>query len=336
MRKNLMITLSLALLLVLTFTASSFAQEYTINAGIGLNDKSAQYKSLEFFKELVEDRTDGDIEVELYHSSQLGDDREMMEALQMGTQEMTCPSTAPIASFVNGFKVFDLPFLFPTNEAADYVLDGPVGQDLLDQLEDEDIIGLAYWENGYRQLTNSKRAVESPEDVEGLKIRTMENPMHLAAWEEMGANPTPMAFGELFSAMQQGVVDGQENPWGTIYLQNFFEVQDYATDTGHVYSPFVLMISKQFYDKLPEDYQEIVKEAAVEAKDHNRETNREMNAEYLDDLKEEMEVTELTEEQRAEFQEAVQPVYEEFEEEIGADLVEDVQEQVEEYQEEQE
>ncbi|MFW5749420.1 MAG: DctP family TRAP transporter solute-binding subunit, partial [Halanaerobium sp.] len=215
-------------------------------------------------------------------------------------------------------------------------LDGTVGQDLLDQLEDEDIIGLAYWENGYRQLTNSKRAVESPEDVEGLKIRTMENPMHLAAWEEMGANPTPMAFGELFSAMQQGVVDGQENPWGTIYLQNFFEVQDYATDTGHVYSPFVLMISKQFYDKLPEDYQEIVKEAAVEAKDHNRETNREMNAEYLDDLKEEMEVTELTAEQKAEFQEAVQPVYEEFEEEIGADLVEDVQEQVEEYQEEQE
>ena len=332
MRKNLMLNLSLALLLVLTFTVSTMAAEYTINAGIGLNDKSAQYKSLEFFKELVEENSDGQIEVNLYHSSQLGDDREMMEALQMGVQEMTCPSTAPIAPFVNGFKVFDLPFLFPTHEAADYVLDGPVGQDLLKQLEEIGIVGLAFWENGYRQLTNSQTAVESPADVEGLKIRTMENPMHLAAWEEMGANPTPMAFGELFSAMQQGVVDGQENPWGTIYLQNFFEVQDYTTNTGHVYSPFVLMVSKQFYDKLPSDLQDVVYEAAQEAKDHNRRTNRAMNAEYLEELKEVMNVTILTPEQKAAFQEAVQPVYDQFKDEIGADLVEEVQAQVEEFQ----
>ncbi|RCW58630.1 MULTISPECIES: TRAP transporter substrate-binding protein [Halanaerobium] len=332
MRKNLIINLSLALLLVLTFTVSTMAAEYTINAGIGLNDKSAQYKSLEFFKELVEKNSDGQIEVNLYHSSQLGDDREMMEALQMGVQEMTCPSTAPIAPFVNGFKVFDLPFLFPTHEAADYVLDGPVGQDLLKQLEDVGIVGLAFWENGYRQLTNSVRPVETPEDVKGLKIRTMENPMHLAAWKEMGANPTPMAFGELFSAMQQGVVDGQENPWGTIYLQNFFEVQDYTTNTGHVYSPFVLMISKQFYDKLPSDLQDVVYEAAQKAKDHNRRTNRAMNAEYLEKLKDVMNVTILTPEQKAAFQEAVQPVYDQFKDEIGADLVEEVQAQVKEFQ----
>lgn len=327
-----MLNLSLALLLVLVFSVTTMAAEYTINAGIGLNDKSHQYKSLEYFKKLVEERTDGKVEVKLYHSSQLGDDREMMEALQMGTQEMTCPSTAPIAGFVNGFKVFDLPFLFPSHGAADYVLDGPVGQGLLEKLEDEGMVGLAYWENGYRQLTNSVRAVESPEDVEGLKIRTMENPMHLAAWEEMGANPTPMAFGELFSAMQQGVVDGQENPWGTIYLQNFYEVNDYATNTGHVYSPHLLMISKQFYDKLPTDIQQTIKVAAVEAKHHNRETNRRMNAEYLDELKNVMDVTILTPEEKAEFQEAVQPVYDEFKDEIGADLVESVQEEVEEYQ----
>jgi len=332
LNKKLIINISLALLLVLSFSVSSMAAEYTINAGIGLNDKSAQYESLKFFKELVEENSDGQIEVNLYHSSQLGDDREMMEALQMGVQEMTCPSTAPIAPFVNGFKVFDLPFLFPTNEAADYVLDGPVGQDLLKQLEDEGLIGLAFWENGYRQLTNSRNAVESPEDVEGLKVRTMENPMHLAAWREMGANPTPMAFGELFSAMQQGVVDGQENPWGTIYLQNFYEVQEYTTDTGHVYSPFVLMMSKQFYDKLPGDLQQVVRDAAEEAKYHNRRNNREMNAAYLEDLKEVMTVTILTPEQKAAFQEAVQPVYEQFEDEIGAELIEDVQAQVEEFQ----
>jgi tripartite ATP-independent transporter DctP family solute receptor len=287
---------------------------------------------MKFFKELVEKNSDGKIKVDLYHSSQLGDDREMMEALQMGTQEMTCPSTAPIAPFVNGFKVFDLPFLFPTYEAADYVLDGPVGQDLLNQLPEIGLIGLAYWENGYRQLTNSKRAVATPEDCKGLKVRTMENPIHLAAWKALGANPTPMAFGELFSAMQQKVVDGQENPWGTIYLQNFPEVQDYSTDTGHVYSPFVLLMSKKFWDKLPEDLQKVVKEAAMEAKDHNRKLNREMNAKYLDELKKVMTVTILTPEQKAAFQEAVQPVYDQFADEIGPDLIKAVQKNVKEFQ----
>jgi len=330
--KRIFVVMVLVLVLVLGLGMVSMAAEYTINAGIGLNDKSAQYKSLEFFKELVEKNSGGRISVELYHSSQLGDDREMMEALQMGIQEMTCPSTAPIAPFINGFKVFDLPFLFPTNEAADYVLDGPVGQGLLKQLEDIGIIGLAYWENGYRQLTNSVRAVATPEDVKGLKIRTMENPIHLAAWRALGANPTPMAFGELFSAMQQGVVDGQENPWGTIYLQNFFEVQDYSTDTGHVYSPFVLMISKKFWDKLPEDLQAVVRDAAQKSKMHNRKLNRAMNAEYLEELKKVMDVTILTPEQRAAFQEAVQPVYDQFSEEIGPELIEAVKSEIAEYE----
>lgn len=332
MKKSVLI-LSVSLMLVLVLNVAVMAKaEYVINAGIGLNDKSAQYKSLEYFKELVEKNSDGRIKVNLYHSSQLGDDREMMEALQMGIQEMTCPSTAPIAPFVNGFKVFDLPFLFPSNEAADYVLDGPVGQGLLKQLEDIGIIGLAYWENGYRQLTNSVRPVRTPADVKGLKIRTMENPIHLAAWKAMGANPTPMAFGELFSAMQQGVVDGQENPWGTIYLQNFFEVQNYATDTGHVYSPFVLMISKKFWDKLPADLQTVIKDAAELSKDHNRKLNRKMNAEYLEKLKEKMNVTILTPEERAAFQEAVQPVYDQFAGEIGVELINKVQEAVKEFQ----
>lgn len=330
-KKNLAIG-ALVIILVLSLSLVGLAKTYRINVGIGLNDKSAQYKSLVYFKQLVEKESKAQIKVTIYHSSQLGDDREMMEALQLGVQQMTCPSTAPIAPFVNGFKVFDLPFLFPTNEAADFVLDGSVGQQLLSELSDIGLIGLAYWENGYRQLTNSKRSVVTPEDVKGLKVRTMENPMHLAAWRAMGANPTPMAFGELFSAMQQGVVDGQENPWGTIYLQNFFEVQKYTTDTGHVYSPFVLLISKKFWDKLPNDFQKIVREAAVLAKDHNRELNRKMNAEYLEELKKVMTVTILTPAQKAEFQKAVEPVYDQFKDEIGAELVEEVLNQVKEFQ----
>ncbi|MFW5795839.1 MAG: TRAP transporter substrate-binding protein [Alkalispirochaeta sp.] len=341
MKRTGVFALALLLIAGITMTAFGSGQEesgdqetYTITAGIGLNDKSAQYQSLEYFKEMVEENSDGRITVELYHSSQLGDDREMMEALQLGTQEMTCPSTAPIAPFIDGFKVFDLPFIFPNEGAADYVLDSEIGQQLLDELSEIGIKGLVYWENGFRQLTNDVRPVRTPEDVEGLKVRTMENPLHLAAWETMGANPTPMAFGELFSALQQDVVDGQENPWGTIYLQNFPEVQQYTTDTGHVYSPFVLMIAQEFWDNLPEDLQDVVMDAAIESRDHNRELNRELNAEYLEELKDVMEVTILTNEEKMAFQEATAPVYDEYAEEIGTDLVNDVREKVAEYMEE--
>ena len=280
-----------ALILVGLLATAGFGAEFTINAGIGLNDKSAQFQSLKFFKELVEKNSGGKIEVVLFHSSQLGDDRTMMEALKMGTQEMTCPSTAPMTAFVNAYKIYDLPFIFANEEVADYILDGPVGKKLLDMLPAQGMIGLAYWENGFRMLTNSVHSVKSPEDLKGLKIRTMENPIHLAAFKIMGANPTPMAFGELFSAMQQKVVDGQENPWGTIFLQNFFEVQKFATDTGHVYSPFVLLISKIFWDKLLDDMQKVVQSAADLAKVHNREIKPEDERQYLEKLKEKMDVT---------------------------------------------
>ena len=315
-----------AMLLVALFASAAFGAKFTINAGIGLNDKSAQFQSLQYFKEVVEKNSDGKIEVVLFHSSQLGDDRNMMEALKMGTQEMTCPSTAPMTAFINAFKIYDLPFIFANEEVADYILDGPVGKKLLDMLPDQGLVGLAYWENGFRMLTNSSHPVVTPEDLKGLKIRTMENPIHLAAFRTMGANPTPMAFGELFSAMQQKVVDGQENPWGTIFLQNFFEVQKYATDTGHVYSPFVLLISKKFWDKLPDDLKAVVQDAADQSKVHNRALNRKMNAEYLEKLKEKMEIVILTPEQKAAFQKACRPIYEQFGKDIGEDLIKEVQE----------
>lgn len=342
MKRIVLLTLVVALSLGLVATAfaggqrepaagAAQQQTYKITAGIGLNDLSAQYQSLEFFKELVERNSNGRITVELYHSSQLGDDREMMEALQLGTQEMTCPSTAPIAPFINGFKVFDLPFLFPNEGAADYVLDSEIGQQLLDELSTIGIKGLVYWENGFRMLTNSARPVRTPADVRGLKVRTMENPLHLAAWRAMGANPTPMAFGELFSAMQQRVVDGQENPWGTIFLQNFPEVQGYATDSGHIYSPFVLMIAQSFWDRLPADLQTVVMDAAVQSRAHNRELNRRLNAQYLEELKGVMQVELLTNEEKRAFQEAAAPVYQQYAAEIGTDLVNAVRAKVDEY-----
>lgn len=302
----------------------------TIRAGIGLNDSHPQYKALLKWKELVEERTDGAITVETYHSSQLGDDRSMTEALQIGSQEVTIPSTAPIANFVPEFSIFDFPFLFPNEEVADKVLDGEVGQKFLDMLEDQNLVGLAYWENGFRDITNSERPIESAEDLKGLKLRTMENELHLDAFKALGANPTPMALGELFTAMQQGTVDGQENPIPTIYLQGFYEVQDYVSATNHIYSPFVFLMSKDFFDGLTEEQQTIVTEAAVEAGTLNRELNREATAENLQDLKDEgMNYNEVSPEARQEMIDIVQPVLDEYAERIGAETVQEVYDAIE-------
>ncbi|MFG6147824.1 TRAP transporter substrate-binding protein [Halobacillus sp. B23F22_1] len=313
--------------------SASGGEEKVIKAGIGLNDDHPQYKGLLKFKEIVEEETDGAIKVETYHSGQLGDDRSMTEALQLGSQEVTIPSTAPLANFVSDFSVFDIPFLFPNEQVADEVLDGEVGQDLLTKLEDQDLVGLTYWENGFRDLTNSKRAVASVDDFDGLKIRTMENDLHLDAFKELGANPTPMAFTELFTALQQGTVDGQENPYATIYLEKLYEVQEHVSDTHHIYSPFVFLMSKSFYDGLTEDQQTIMKDAAVEAGQEQREMNREANEEYLQSLQDEgMEYTEISDEDREEMVETVQPVIEDYKEKIGEETVDKVYQAIEDAQ----
>lgn len=303
-----------------------------IRAGIGLNDQHPQYLGLVRFKEIVEKETNGAIKVETYHSGQLGDDRTMMEALQLGTQEMTSPSTAPIANFVPEFSVFDIPFLFPNEEVADKVLlEGPIGQELLDKLPAQGMIGLAYWENGFRDLTNDVREVKTAADFKDLKIRTMENQLHLAAFKALGANPTPMAFSELFTAMQQGTVDGQENPVATIYLQKFNEVQKYLSLTHHVYSPFVLLLSKKFWDESTPEQQEIMKKAAKEAGDYERQLVREANKKYVEDLKAAgMVVTEPTEADRAAMKEITDAVLPQFADKIGKETIDKVRKAVEE------
>ncbi|HYK72277.1 MAG TPA: TRAP transporter substrate-binding protein [Pseudoneobacillus sp.] len=303
-----------------------------IRAGIGLNDKHPQYLALLKFKEIVEKETNGSITVETYHSSQLGDDRAMMEALQLGTQQMTIPSTAPIANFVPEFSVYDIPFLFPSEEVADKVLlESDVAKELLDKLPAQGMVGLAYWENGFRDLTNDKVAVATAADFKNLKIRTMENQLHLAAFKALGANPTPMAFAEVFTAMQQGTIDGQENPVATIYLQKFNEVQKYLSTTHHVYSPFVVLLSKMFWDESSKEEQEILVKAAQESGDYERQLNREANTKYLEDLKAAgMTVTEVTPEAREEMKAITDKAVAPFEEKIGKDTIEKVKAAVEE------
>ncbi len=299
---------------------------HTIKFGIGLSKGSPQDLSVEYFKDILDKRTKGRLKVKVFTDSQVGDDNQMMSALQSGTLEMTYPSTSPAASIVPQLSLFDLPFLFPTPEAADKVLDGPIGQKMLDGFKGSGIKALAFSENGYRELTNDKRPVTSPADVKGMAIRVMENPIQVDIWKALGANPTSMAFGEVFSALQQGVVDGQENPWNTILTSKFYEVQKYASDTRHVYSPFIIMTAQKFFDSLSPQDQQIVQQAAYAARDYERTVSREFSDYAKQQLKDQgMKINDLTPAQLAAFRKAVQPVYDKWSPKIGKDLVAQVQ-----------
>lgn len=303
-------------------TSNDSGEKQTLRISLGINDKHPEYEGAMKFKEIVESKTD-DFEVEVYHSGQVADDRAAIEMLQFGTLEITIPSTSPLVNFVKEYGVFDLPFTMPTSEVADKVLDGEFGDKMFTYLEDQGLVGLAWWENGYRHLTNSERPVEKMEDLQGLKIRTMENEIHLDAWKALGANPTPMAFPELFAAMQQGTVDGQENPYPTILLSKFNEVQDYVSSTGHVYTPFIFLFSKSIWDEFTAEQQEILSSAAIEAGKYNRERNRQVADESLEALKENMTFSEITPEEHKRFAEKIRPVIEKHAETIGTEIVDE-------------
>ncbi|SHF85769.1 tripartite ATP-independent transporter solute receptor, DctP family [Modicisalibacter ilicicola DSM 19980] len=299
--------------------------EYKIKFSIGTTQSGAQYRGLEYFEKIVEERSGGDVQVELFHSAQLGDDLQAVSNLQSGTLEMTAPSTSPLVGMFPEFAVFDLPFLFPTPEVADNVLDGEIGQRMLEEASRQGLVAIGWAENGYRQLTNSETPVKEPADLEGLKIRTMQNDIHLDIWRTLGANPTPMSFAELFTALEQGVVDGQENPWITIEASKFYEVQDYASETNHVYTPFITLVSARFWDRLPAEYQQLLREAAKEMGEYERKVSRTLNDQIKQELKESgMNITELSPEQVKVFQEKLAPVYDEWRDEIGGELIDSI------------
>ncbi|GCL74017.1 MULTISPECIES: TRAP transporter substrate-binding protein [Paenibacillus] len=304
-------------------------QTRTLKAGIGLNEDHPQGQGLKKFAELVEQKSGGSMKVQTYFAAQLGDDLKMTNALKSGTQEITIPSTSPLTSMVKEFGVFDYPFVFNNEQEADAVLDGPVGKKLLDMLPQQGLIGLTYWENGFRNLTNSKRPVAAPEDFQGLKIRTLQSKVHIEAFSALGANPTPMPFSEVFSALEGKTVDGQENPLPTIESNKFYEVQKYLSLTNHVYTPFVFLVSKKFWDGLTPDEQKILQEASIEAGKFQREKNREQNKQSLENLKSKgIEVNEVKPEDREKMQEIVKPVLDKFSKDLGEALVKEMYDEV--------
>jgi tripartite ATP-independent transporter DctP family solute receptor len=237
------------------------------------------------FADLIKERTNGRIQITVYPDGQLGKgERELLEALQQGTVDIYVGSTGPIGSFSPSMLLVDIPFLFRDYQHVDKVLDGPIGRQLLDDLEKANLKGLAFWENGFRNLTNSKRPVRTPEDAKGLKIRTMENPVHITAWKTLGVNPVPMPWAEVYGALQQKVVDGQENPVPVILNSKLYEVQKYLAMTQHVYSPAPIIISLKKWQSLSKEDQELFLKTAQELAPWQRKLGRDNEQKMLSEL----------------------------------------------------
>lgn len=302
------------------------SETYTIRVAYLVPEGQSTHLAAEKMKEKLESESNGRLEVQLYPNGQLTpSDREAIEAIQLGNVEMTIPAVAALSGFNSKFMLFDLPYLFKDKETVYEVLDGEIGQSLLDELSDQGIKGLAFAENGFRHITNNKGPINTPADLEGLKLRTMESPVQVEAFKAMGANASPFAFGELYTALQQGTYDAMENPISLIYTNKFYEVQDYLTLSGHFYAPTALLINNDFYENLPEDLQLLVDEAAVEYRTYQREIASEQDAEWIEELKAEgMKVNELTDEQKEEFKKASEAVYDQFRDEIGGELIDQV------------
>nr|WP_319248838.1 TRAP transporter substrate-binding protein [uncultured Celeribacter sp.] len=275
------------------------------------NEQDAYQMAATKFQELVQERSEGAITVEVFPNATLGDERTLLEGMQIGTVDMGVITNGPVANFLEDMAVFELPFLFPSQEAAYEVLDGPIGQELLDRLSEVNLKGLAYAERGTRNLTNSKRPVRTPADLDGLRIRVMENPVYVDTFRELGADAIPMAWTEALTAMQQGTIDGQENPVGVVYAFKLNETQTNMTMTRHTYAPALFVMGMPVWNKLDAEAQDIVLQAAKDAAAYERAENYAAEASQIEELKAAgmniIEDPDLTA-----FSEAVQPIYEKY------------------------
>jgi TRAP-type transport system periplasmic protein len=300
--------------------AGQSISDRTIKVGIGLTADHPQGQAVTKFGELVSQRSNGKIKVRLFAGGALGNDVTMISALQGGTLEMTVPDTSTLVG-IGGLKEFgliNLPFLFVRGDEADALLDGPFGQNLMTKLPEKGLIGLGFWENGFRHVTNSRRPIVKAEDFSGLKLRVIQNPLFIETFSALRTAPQPMPFPEVYTALEQKVVDGQENPLATILASKFYEVQKHAVLSGHIYSVWALLMSKRFWDRLSADEQKIITEAANEAKLFERKTIRDFDAKALEELKAKgMQVTTLPEAELAKLRTMTEPVWVKFKKEFG-------------------
>lgn len=316
------ITIACVFMLTVAISVPAFAGQVVLKLGHIAEPVHPYGQGAEKFAELVKEKSGGDIIVKVFPSSQLGGQKDLIEGLIFGTVDMALVGTAVLGQFQPQISIFDLPFLFQDREHAYRSLDS-VGMDLGKALEPKGIKMLGYMENGIRHLTNNVREVKTPEDMKGLKIRVMTNKIFIAMMKALGASPTPMAFGELYSAMQQGTVDGQENPSAHIWTKRFFEVQKYASKTAHAYSPEPVVMSMLSWSRLTPKQQQIITEAAKEAVDWQRKLSAEKDDEYWKLIAETGKIK-ITEVDRNIFMKATEPVYKEFASIVGQDNIDKI------------
>lgn len=305
------VSFALAAVLAVSLSAAAFAAPKVIKLGTTVNEQDSFQVAALKFGELVKERTNGAYVVEVYPNAALGDERTMLEGMQMGTMDMGIITSGPFVNFVPEFGVLDLPFIFINNEHAYAVLDGELGQSILAKLEGVGIKGLAYAERGFRNLTNSVRPVKSAADIKGLKIRVMENEVYTNTFKALGVNAVPMAWTETLTALQQGTIEGQENPVNVIHAFKLWESQKYVTMTRHAYAAAIFTMSKRLFDKLPADVQRIVKDSAQEAAVYERAWVADNEARQMADLKKNgMEIIEDPDIES--FKSGVQSVYDKY------------------------
>ncbi|PND21695.1 ABC transporter substrate-binding protein [Ensifer sp. MMN_5] len=317
--------LGLAVPLALMTAGPALAEirDQTLKFASANNKGHPQVTGMEKFAELVKEKSGGKIEVKLFPGGTLGGDVQTVSALQGGVIEMTVLNAGILASNVKEFGAVDLPFLFDSGEEADKVMDGPFGTGLMERLPDTGLVGLAYWELGFRNLTNNRHPVTKLEDIKGLKIRTIQSPIPVELFNALGANAVPLPYTELYTALETGTVDGQENPSANIINAKFYEVQKYMTLTRHQYNPQIVLVSKKFWDGLNDEEKAVLQQAAVEARDVQRKVSREQDAAALEDIRKTgMEVSELSPEETQKLRDAVKPMIEKFSADIGQETVE--------------
>jgi TRAP-type transport system periplasmic protein len=277
------------------------------------------------FADLVAQRSGDKIKVKVYPNATLGGEVAIISAMQGGTVEMAAMATSQLVGVIKDFAALDLPFLFNNEMEVDRVVDGPVGKMFLDKMPEKGLIGLSWFEHGFRNLTNSRRPVTKLEEIQGLKIRVEQNAVAIDTWNALGANAVPMPFPELYTALEQKAVDGQENPYSTVDSSKFYEVQKYLSVTKHKYTPLVVTVSKKFWDQLSADEKKLIQDAATEAAVYQRKANRDLNEQYLQSLKKAgMQINEIPAAELARMRAKVQPVVDKYSAQIGGTLVKDL------------
>jgi tripartite ATP-independent transporter DctP family solute receptor len=323
--------LASALLAAFTFgagTAPAHAEfkERTIRVSNGINQEHPVGNGVAKMSSCLAAKSGGKMKLQAFWGGALGGDLQATQALRGGTLEMVITSTSPLVGIVPELGVFDLPFLFNNEKEADAVLDGEFGAYMAKKLEPVGLVNLSYWENGFRNLTNSRKPVNTADDINGLKVRVMQNSIFLDSFKTLGANATPMSFGEVYAALETKAIDGQENPVVTIDTSKMYEVQKYLALTRHAYTPFLALYSKKLYDELAADEKKALVDCSIEGRDEQRKVSRALTEKSLAKLKTAgMQVSEISAAEIDKMRATTAPVYERHKATIGAETIDRLQ-----------